>query len=589
MKPEHKNAWRAKRSLILAGAAVLALSVGAGCEKANWEDPAYISKKLGEKDPAVTRMALEHARKLTDDQKVELIPALSAVYLEGGSGQKEAMSILVQLRNPASSEAYISELQTDATGYASASAEAIGTAKIREAIPQMLATLEKTDSGDLKQGILRGLAKMPDPQLVGPLTNILKLDVDNHPIALHAYACEILGEVGQAKPDALDDDARRTLLRAVFLANSRSQNVGRECGLAVQQVGPSMVPLLLETFEGKNEDVQKLLMSYNKAPDFAFPSNHAKLMATVRLTSMRAQEAVGPFIADLAGMKEAPAVLGKTNHAVSWRVKEGQITDEIILGLGDLGDPSARAVLELTLSGERNKVGWEDITDGMVELQLRQDAANALNKLGDREALPALLKAASEGVIGDLERRFSMLEKRGEPASSLERYQFNWMAAQAYAMLATGEHEAEFQGLISKTKDEKLAEKYKSFLPLFAVAKECGGKADDAARAACYGEKLKDKDNVLSEKAALELSRLPKEVSGPVLIANLDTNNLNTREAISFGLYRAPSKEAAEKISEVLEKESSRNGADYRLDHNRLRLLRGWMVAHMGPSATSER
>lgn len=589
MKPKHKKSWRVKRSLILAGTAALAMSVGVGCEKVDWEDPAYVIKKLQESDPAVKRMALDHARHLTDEQKVELIPALSSVYLEGGSGQKEAISMLVQLRNPAGSEAYIQELKTDAGGYAGAAAEAIGTAEIRDAIPQMLEQLEKTDSADLKQGILRGLSKMPDPQYVGPLTGILKLDVDNHPIALHAYACEIMGEVAQENPDALDDEARQTLLRAVFLANSRSQNVGRECGLAVQQAGQSMVPLLLETFEGKNESVQQLLMSYNKAPDFAFPANHAKLVATVRLTSLRAQEAVAPFIADLMSVKEAPAVLGRTNHAVAWRVKEGQITDEIILGLGDLGDASAREVLELTLSGERNKVGWEDITDGMVELQLRQDAANALNKLGDRAALPALMKAAQSGVIGDLERRFAMLEERGQAASSLERYQFNWMAAQAYAMLAESEQEAEFQTLIEKTKDEKLVGKYKSFLPLFAMAKECGGKADDAARATCYGEKLKDKENLVSEKAAFELSRLPKEVAGPVLVENLAIDNLNTREAISFALYRAPSKEAAEKISEVLEKESSRSGSDYRLDHNRLRLLRGWMVANLGPTETSER
>lgn len=589
MKPELKNSWRSGRGILLAGVAALALSVGTGCEKADWTDPGYISQKLLDSDPAVKRMALDHARSLSDDQKAELVPALSKVYLESSVGQKEAMSMLVQLRHTGGSEAYIQEVKTDATGYAGAAAEAIGQAKIREAIPQMLEQLEKTDSGEIKQGILRGLSHMPDPQHVGPLTKILKLDEDNNPIALHAYACEILGEIGQENPDAFDEDARRTLVRAMFLANSRSQNVGRECGLAVQQVGSSMIPILLETFEGKNESVQQLLMSYNKSPDFAFPSNHSKLVATIRLTSMRAQEAVAPFIADLQSVKEAPAILGRTNHAVSWRVKEGQITDEVILGLGDLGDVSARPVLELVLSGERNKVAWEDITDGMVELQLRQDAASALNKLGDREALPALMKAAREGVIGDLERRFVMLERRGEPASSLERYQFNWMAAQAYAMLAKAEHQPEFDKLIAATKDEALAEKYKSFLPLFAVAKECDEKSDDSARAACYGEKLKDKDNAVSEKAALELSRLPAEVAGPVLVANLDTENLQTREAISFALYRAPSQAAIDKIAEILEKEASRSGADYRLDHNRLRLLRGWMVANRGPAATSER
>ncbi|MBA2663470.1 MAG: HEAT repeat domain-containing protein [Bradymonadaceae bacterium] len=583
-----KKAWRSKSAVLLAGAAALTMTFGAGCEQPNWEDPAYVSKKLSEGDATTRRMALEHARKLPDEKKAEIVPALSALYLDGTVGQKESMALLVQIRHPAGGEAYLAEVKTNAAGYAGAAAEAIGQANIKSAIPGMLELLNKTDSSEVKQGILRGLSHMPDPQYVGPLVEILKLDVDNNPIGLHAYACEILGSIGQKTPSAIDDEARRTLVRAVFLANNRGQNVGRECGLAVQLVGASAVPVLLETFKGENSEIQQLLMTYNRPPEFTFPANHAKLVATIRLTGMRSKEAVAPFIADLSSTKAAPVELGKTDHAVAWRMKEGNITDEIIMGLGDIGDPAARPVLEQVLLGERNEA-WDDITDGLVELQLRQDAANALNKLGDRAALPSLLKMAREGVIIDLERRFAMLEKGGRPGSLLERYQFNWMAAQAYAMLASGEHLAEYQKFVDATKEADLKTKYESYLPLFAVASECGGKADDSARAACYGEKLTVKEDMVREKAAFELSRLPAAIAGPILVSNLDTNNLGTRESITFALYRAPSQAAIDKVDEILEKEANRSGQEYRLDHYRLRLLRGWMTGNVAPAATSER
>src|SRR5690554_3860716 len=218
----------------------------------------------------------------------------------------------------------------------------------------LLEQMSKTDSSDVKVDILQALASMPDPQVVGPVVEVLKLDADNNFIALHAFACEVLGNVAQENPAALDDEARRTLVFSVFLSNERNQNVGRECGLAVQQAGTSIVPSLLEVFRGENEAVSRLLMSYNRPDGFDFPANHARYVAAVRLNSARAKEAVAPFIADLSSEKAAPAEI-QGNHAVKWRMKEGQFTDEVINGLGDLGDASARPILEQVLLGERNE------------------------------------------------------------------------------------------------------------------------------------------------------------------------------------------------------------------------------------------
>ncbi|MFU8806840.1 MAG: hypothetical protein ACNA8W_23740, partial [Bradymonadaceae bacterium] len=357
----------------------------------------------------------------------------------------------------------------------------------------------------------------------------------------------------------------------------------RECGLAVQQAGTSVVPNLLEVFRGENEQVSRLLLSYNRPDTFAFPANHARLVSAVRLTSMRAPEAVQPFIKDLSSEKAAPKEVSG-NHAVQWRMREGQLTDEIVLGLGDIGDPAARPILEQVVLGERNDA-WDDITDGMVELQIRQNAAFSLNRLGDRAALPTLMKMARDGVIIDIERRSAMLEQRKQPVKDIERYQFNWMVAQAYAGLATGKEKAEFQKLIDATKEEGLKEKYTSFLVMFDTAAECEVKEGPAAQAVCYGDQLEDQNALIREKAVYELMRLPAEHASPVVVANLEGAQLGTRELLSHALYRVPSKEAIAKIDEVLDKESSRSGPEYRMDHTRLRLLRAWLVNNTGPSA----
>jgi HEAT repeat protein len=573
--------WARRGRQVLAGGMAALFAVGlVGCEKADWENPAYVNQKLAEGDATSRRMALEKVREIPQDQRTALVPGLSKYYLDNISGQKDAMTHLVQLRHPDGKEAYLAEVRSNATGFAGAAARALGQADVREAIPALLEQLGKTDSPDIKVEILQALSAMPDGQSVKPAVEILKLDVDNHPIALHAFACELLGNIAQREPDALDVQARRTLVYSVFLANERGQNVGRECGLAVQQAGASMVEPLLELFRGENEQVTRLLMAYNRPDTFAFPANHARLVAAVRLTGLRAKEAVAPFMEDLSKPKAAPSDVSG-NHAVQWRMREGQLTDELIMGLGDIGDPAARPILEQVLLGQRNDA-WDDITDGLVELQLRQNAAFALNRLGDRAALPALMRMARDGVIIDLERRAAMLQQRGQPVSMLERYQFNWMVAQAYAGLATGAQKADFEKLINDTKEEDLKKKYQSFLVMFDVEGECAARGEAPARAACYGEKLKDENELVREKAAYELMRLPAEHAGPVLVDNLSTTKLETRELITLGLYRAPAASAVAKIAEILQRESGRSGPEFRLDHSRLRMLRAWLNSPRG-------
>lgn len=559
-------------ALVLVGSAFFVV----GCEAPDWTDPAYVSKELIAGDAVDRQMILNRVGDLEEDKKKEVVPALVKVYKDAGPNQKDAMSILVQVRAEAGKEAYLAELKSNATGYAGASAKALAEIGAKDALDPMLELLEKSDDNDVKLDVLAALADMPDPKVLPPLRKVLDLNVDTYPIALHAYACETIGEIALQNPDAIDQATIEAVTRSVFFANNTSQNLDASCGLAIQRIGPKAIPELVKIYKLEREDIQKLMLKYDRPDNSPFPQNHPKLVASKRLASLRAKQAVEPLIGELDEVKEAPKTL-QGRAAINWRVKEGQVASETIYALGDIGDPAAYQILEDVLLNEIQE-RWDEVTDGLVELQLRQDAASALNRMGERKAIGPLLKMADEGVIIDFEKRAAILEGNGTPVKELERYQFNWIVAQEYAYLSTGENLDKFKSLVEKTKGEykDLGAKFESFLPLVEMAAECNKKADDAAKLACYEPRLTDNKPEIRAKAAWEITRLSPEVAGPGLVKHLGTDLLDTREIIAFGIFRAPTQDAITKIENLLEEEENKGGA-YKLDHFRLRLLHAYL------------
>jgi HEAT repeat protein len=562
------NAGQPRTLVVLVALLGMMAVATVGCEQPEWDNPDYISKQLREGDTTTRQIAIEKAQELPEEKRKNVAAALADAYLEGSAVESDAMEMLVQMRVPEAKEAYMTEVKENRAGYAGAAAEALGEAGVKEAIPDMISLYRETDDGELKNGVLRAFSHMPDPEMLPVLVETLELDVDNHPIALHSYACAIMGDIAQEQPQALDADAKNTLVRSVFLANAKRQTVGRECGLAVQQLGEPAVPILVKVFKGEHEGVNTLLMQYNQPPNYQFPKNHGQLVATVRMTALRAPDAVDLFAENIDEDKTPPEEL-TGNAKITWLQKEAQATDEMIMGLGDIGDEKAYDVLVKALTRELNDK-WEPMLDPTVRLQLRQDAAKSLNRLGNRDALEPMMEMIEKGDIVNIEAVVA-------PDKMLQRFQFNWMVAKAYANLATGEQLEEYEKMAEATEEKELKEKYKSFIPAIEVAKECMAKGDEAAQAKCYGEKLGDKDNLIREKAAFELSRLPAEAAAPVINENLTTDFLDTRMLLTFAAYRAPSKEMIGTIDEILEDEANRGGPKYKMDHNRLRLLRAWL------------
>ncbi len=557
--------------------AVASLVLLTACEQPQWDDPAYISEQLEKGDPNARGVALGHLEGLSEEKQREVIPALTKVYLDKGPNQAEVINMLVLLRDPSAKDAYLEEVKTNAGGKAGAAAEALGEAKAKDAIPAMVQLLEKTDDPEVKTGILRGFSYMPDPAMVAPLVDILGLDPDNNPIALHAYACEVLGEVAQEKPQAFDDDARKALVRGVFLANMKSQDVSFECSLAVQQLGEPAVPLLINTWKGEFEPVQKLMMQYK------FAMNRPKGVATTRLTTLQAKEAGPLFLEDIQTKKELPkSAITSRNKAISWLTMEGQTVSEEILGLGDLGHAPAKDALVRGMTGELDDE-WEEIKNAvglLLIVQLRQNSALALNRLGDRSAAPEILKAASNlDAFPDLIANAKAVAKQNNtdlPAVE-ELYSYNVVTAQAYANLGGPKAKGPYKEFLDGLEDAKMKKAFAKFMPALDVAVECAAKGSPKAQGDCYKGKLSSDDPVVREKAIYEITRLPSEVAAPILAEAITTKKLNTREIVTFGLYRHPSKAAADNIAELLEKEKDRTSKAHKLDRRRLQYLHAWL------------
>ncbi|MFP4597344.1 MAG: HEAT repeat domain-containing protein [Persicimonas sp.] len=569
-----KFSTRHLTALLCAACCTLALTA---CEQPDWSNPDYIQKTLEEGDYTERREAINNVDELDEEDQEKVAGALAKVYLEEDRLKEDAMAMLSQVRSADAKEAYLHEVRTDEAGYAGAAAEALGIAEVTAALDEMIELYESTDDSDVQQNLLRGFVHMPDPKLVAPLTETMHLDADNNPIRLHSDACDILGDIAAKSPDAIDEKANRALVRGIFVSNNKGQDVSKECGLALQKLGDPAVPTLLETFRGENKEVNTLLRKYNQGPEYLFPANTAKNDTAVILGMMRAEQAVDVFLDDLKSEKTAPDQLsGK--HASAWRMKEVQATSSMIKALGEIGSEKATEFLTDVVKGKYVTEEWDEITAALEELQVRQDAGFSLVESGDREAADVLLETAKDGVIIDLEKRAAMIEDTDQPMPIKQRYQFNWMMAQAYADLADADGKEALAKLAESTEEEELAERYESFLPMIEKGGACLSKDKPDAQAKCLGELLGDDDQLVREKAAYELGRLPKEAAAPIVAEHLDHRDMATRELIILAGFNVGDESLIKRIDEVLDDEKNRRGDEYKPIRLQLKHLQAWLT-----------
>lgn len=559
-----------------------------GCGPSEWNDPKRLGRSLREGSPTLRETAFDkldaYVPCLTREEFENwVVGPLKVLY--GADDRKiraRAAEALARRPTPAAREVYLEELQSDSPGRATGARKALVALAAGRSPSWALEFARSLDDARTAVEIYRETAHRADRSTVDELVETLRLDVDEHPIALHATSCEALGGVVQDHPDVLDRSQIETLVRANFLSNERGQSVARECGLAVQKLGAPAIPVLVETFRGNHEGVEELFERYRR-DTVEYPPNRAKVVAIQRLATLRAGEAVELFIEDLKSERRKPDGL-KDEFVRSWTTFEAQAIDEMVLALGDLGADRARGLLRDAVAGQMNET-WSVVLDYRSELQIRQDAADALVRLGDRSSRSLLMKMARDGAVEELERRAVALEEREDVESLpvVRRYRFNWKTARAFALLGTGEDVAKLRKLIEETDGESmgpLREKYREYLPLLELARECRSHGSDAATADCYAQALSSDEEPVRHKAARELSWMSSELAAPRLVEHLSTDHLATREILTNALYRHPTGAAIAEIGDILEAEQDRVSAKYERSHYRLKLLRAWLRNH---------
>lgn len=576
----------------LVGAAAMTF-VTTGCERPDWEDPDYIAEMLEEGDTSQRRQAVEQLRTFPEDRRDEIASAAADVYLEEERLRSDVMQRLVEWRVKGAQEAYLEELAEDHTGYGSSAARVLGEIGASDAIPRMIEIFDETGDNSRRIGILRGLSYMPEPAAIEKAMEVFELDVDNYPIDLHRAACDFIGGLASEHPDAIDEDVKRKLVYARFLSGEDGRTTSQACGLAIQSIGFDMTPFLIEAFQQENEEIQRLLMTYDSPNDGEhFPANASKRTAAEHLSAMRAPGAVELFINELTSTVESPDLSG--DRLAHWRAREAASLNEMVRGLGDIGDPQAREILEAVVQGEPFSEDWSEVIDATSAFQMLQDSARALARLGERDSRSVLMEMTGADTIPGMAARFQAIERAAEddddinPYPLVEQLRPQWVAAKSFTLLAMADDRDEFQSLIDDIEDDELTERLESFLVAFDVMEDCEEIDDEGDRAACFGGHIGADEEHARIKAVMELSRMSPEAAGPVVAQALDTRDLDLREVLTFAGYRVPSAELSDAIESILDAESSRSGSEYQADHRRLKMLQAWLQSYEHDSAAAE-
>ncbi len=451
--------------------------------------------------------------------------------------------------------------------------------------PEAVRLVEDVREEDLETRdlALQSMAASPHPVMVPALLEVLALDVDSYPIRHHAFACEALGNLAQTHPEAISPAVIESVTLAMLYANQMGQSLQRECSLAVQKFGEPAVPALLEMFAQKRDDVRQLLRRYNKPKMQAYPQNVATLYAAAALSNMRTASALEPFMKFLEEQRVVPQYL-RGQAAVQWRIREGEAISEVLRGLADIPGTKQIELLRETVAGKRIDEEWDEVTDALVAVILRQDAGKALNALGDRASVDVLLTTARDGRIEGLEKRCEMLKDQNKTESDFREWeldcnQLNWMSFRSAALLSDGTDTARFAAVAASFRKSApaVADKMREAMAAVELAQTCRKAGAAAAVADCYAAKLGSDDDVVRQKAAWELTRLPAKVALPHIWSNLGTVQLDVREIFSMQLYRMPDAKTVEVIDELLAS-PPKGTPDGKLGRRMLELLRAWTV-----------
>jgi HEAT repeat protein len=363
-----------RRTSLLAALAVLA-ACSDPKDMAGWAERASSRNRLDEKLAALTA-----ARSAPGDKKAAVTP-LCEVLKQAPRARQQAAVILGEIGDPAAVKPLTDAIDTsgkaerDVNDANVAIAGALGALRSREAVPA-LARLAASPDAFTQVAAIDALGLVGDPAAVDTLLAKVA-DEQGEPFAIKK-ALLALGRLGDAR-------AVPTVVRMLFMERP-GVSFFPEAAFAASQLGAPVAGPLVRVVQGQDAELARWAAGHGVHP-----------------AALRAKAA--QLLGDVGGPESVPALVGAlafTGDSPDGRLFVRAFAAE---SLGRLGAREAVAPLAAALAKEKN-------TD------LRNRYADALARIGDPAALPALRKA---GGSGSREERGGALDALSRLGGEAER------------------------------------------------------------------------------------------------------------------------------------------------------------------------
>lgn len=490
-------------SLVLA-----ALLLLPGC-KEDPSTPAYWEEALGKARRAQDKVRVVEQLRTSEHLGESFLPMLHRRLAEERRPETKAAlaRLLRDMRRPESVEPLMNAVDPEASDSGAhlmnkELASALGEIGDKRAVPVLLKLLKSRNTITRVEAV-EALGRMRASEAVEPLIQ-LALDEGQEPF-LNKKAIQALGLIGDAR-------AVPALMK-MLTKERRGVSFYVESSFALFQVGAPAAQALLAALEGRDEELAGWARENGINPaSYAFKS--AQLLG-----DLRERRAEGALVKQLGFKHEDARIQAIVRmHA---------------------GDALARMRLVSAVKPLAVMVSEPDVT-------VRQAYVYALTRLGGREALPALEKAAGQGdwfsrevaiegltMLGD-ERELPLLEKlaKAEPART---------ASECEELAFEG---CDDPAALARKRTEEIARHGRRL----EAAKACGSDAE------CWVKKLDDEDKGVVERAAMEVGRSGAAKHVGALLKRLPEPHLNARLALIQGTewLVEDSKEAATQARSAL-------------------------------------
>ncbi len=470
---------------------LLGLSMLPGCSKdpstpEYWQGQLDAAKRPSEKVRVVD--ALRSSGKLNKS----FLPMLEAeLAKEKNAEEKGALARAIgDLQDPSSVPALSDALDLSSSDGAtsrmnSAIAQALGSTHDPRAVPALLKLLKSKDDY-VRIDAIQALGALKAPEAVAPLMELALDDASSPQVNRRAVAA--LGDIGDAKAVAV-------LLKALYKQRG-NQNFSSEASFSLYQVGKPAVDALVRVVQGEDAD----LSAWARRRDVD------GTVLVVRATDV---------LKDFAAPQAEPALLKKLSFqnpdaSMQWYGRMFAAN-----GLGKLRAQPAVAPLMVMVVDENEPLP-------------RAEYARALVLVGNREALPALFKAAGKGTWNARQFAVASLSMLGDDR---ELAGFDKLAQAEPALAAS-----ECKQYGCATPASEVAQQRAKVFAVFRSSLEAAGSCKQDY--ACWAGKLKDTSASapVRQRAALEIGRSGHAEFATTLAQLVDESDAETRMAVLQGL-----------------------------------------------------